>query len=455
MNSSKVFTTKFPEELEEAGQVSSDGDLHPRRGRLIGFIVNLVNSVVGAGILSLSFSIASLGWMLGCIMLLVCALLVNWSLHLLNKIANRIKGDQLSFGYIASRVDKWTPLLADVFAILMAISYMIIYLGTAGEYLVDVVLYFSPDADLQAWYMSRTFYLTVCWAALGVPLSLPRKVTAHQFTSGLAMVCMGYVVILVCVYATKPVQDICATFLQTHNATECFGQKCCVDAAMQTCCIGKIASFDVSFVGLIKSIPIMLSAYSCSPQLLSCYNDLRKPTVARLALGSSLTIGSVFLMYTAVAVAGYWTYGHTVSDNVLNSYPRNLPVTIGRIGIAFLVSVSYPLWMFTARDSLVHIVVFVAEVFNRDYRDPFSRAGKVIYYSVIVFLLLLTYAIGLAGLDMSFLFILSGSIATSHVTFTLPAYFYWALFKDEGYSKTRMTCPLLAFLGVFVMVVNL
>ena len=50
---------------------------------------NAVNALIGVGILSMPFVFAQCGWLGGCVLLVLCALLTNWSGKLLTQIMVR------------------------------------------------------------------------------------------------------------------------------------------------------------------------------------------------------------------------------------------------------------------------------------------------------------------------------------------------------------------------------
>mmetsp|Transcript_556 Transcript_556/g.948 ORF Transcript_556/g.948 Transcript_556/m.948 type:complete len:185 (-) Transcript_556:207-761(-) len=171
--------------------------------------------------------------------------------------------------------------------------------------------------------------------------------------------------------------------------------------------------------------------------------------------------GAMFLctaLYAVTALSGYLTYGHRVSDSLLGSYPYNAECTIARIGFAFLVSVSYPLLMHAARDACVHFIGYIRMLATGDnsiIADPYSRKSTILFYSVLAALLLLTYGVAMANLDISFLLSLAGALSMSLLTFSVPGLFYFVLLKEEGNTFTRLTCPFMMFMGVFVMILNM
>jgi hypothetical protein len=74
------------------------GDSHVRGSGMVGSVSNLVNTIIGSGILALPSSAAGVGWALAVAMMAVSALLTLWSLVYLSKCAGKMGGDKTSFG---------------------------------------------------------------------------------------------------------------------------------------------------------------------------------------------------------------------------------------------------------------------------------------------------------------------------------------------------------------------
>jgi len=282
-------------------------------------------------------------------------------------------------------------------------------------------------------------------------------VTILQYTSGVAMLCVLYTVILVLVYSVSgTTEQLCASFLKGNNATMCFGENCCLsETEGSLCCIGKIYAFDGEFKDVLSSVAIMLVSYGCTPQVFLAYNDLVNPTATRLDAGVGIALYIVTGLYFVAALGGYFTYGHVVSDDLLGSYPVNLVCTIARLGIVFLVAVSFPLLFHAARDATVHIITQIYTAVTKQSLEPFSKAEKFVFYGVAVGELALVYVVSLLGISMSVLLSLNGALTYGMLSFTVPGVFYWILFKENGLTFHRLTCPLLVVLGTFVMIVNI
>jgi amino acid permease len=69
-------------------------------------------------------------------------------------------------------------------------------------------------------------------------------------------------------------------------------------------------------------------------QILPVFNELKNPTIGRANMMIISTTVCVMVIYVAVAICGYFTYGDNVSSNILNDYPTtSIPATVARLGM--------------------------------------------------------------------------------------------------------------------------
>mmetsp|Transcript_23957 Transcript_23957/g.52200 ORF Transcript_23957/g.52200 Transcript_23957/m.52200 type:complete len:151 (-) Transcript_23957:1782-2234(-) len=131
-NGSKGYIDEVPQIAQQLSL--KEEDLAPRKGTIVGHMFNVGNTVIGAGILGLPYSMAQVGWVSGMILLLIGAVLTQWAIHLLNKVCVHIGGDQISFGYVFKRLNKWMPLVADILVMLMCLVMPIVYLSVGADF---------------------------------------------------------------------------------------------------------------------------------------------------------------------------------------------------------------------------------------------------------------------------------------------------------------------------------
>lgn len=159
--------------------------------------INLLNTIVGAGTLAMPGAMSHFGVVLGIMLIIWCGLTSAFGLYLQSRCARYLDRGTSSF-FALSQITY--PNAAVVFDAAIAIkcfgvgvSYMIII----GDLMPGVAEAFgSADTDL-AFLADRKFWITVFFLVFIIPLSFPKKLDSLKYTSIVALVSIGYLVILV------------------------------------------------------------------------------------------------------------------------------------------------------------------------------------------------------------------------------------------------------------------
>lgn len=103
----------------------------------------------------------------------------------------------------------------------------------------------------------------------------------------------------------------------------------------------------------LASFPVQVFAFTCAQNLFPIYNELKDRSQAKMNTIISSSIFGAASVYEILGVVGYLTFGSKVSSNVIAMYPADsLIVAIGRLGIVFLVGLSYPLQALPCRSCI-------------------------------------------------------------------------------------------------------
>lgn len=124
-------------------------------------------------------------------------------------------------------------------------------------------------------------------------------------------------------------------------------------------CKGNVVPF-TSFASTVSRLPVFIFAYTCQQNIFPIVNEMEVSSQRRLNIVICCSIGFAFVLYSTVALQGYKTYGSLVRGDILLNYPENMPVTVLRICIAFMLSLHYPLQLDPARrciTSLVKVII--------------------------------------------------------------------------------------------------
>ena len=441
-----------------------------RGSTFFGTMLNCINSIIGSGVLGLPATIGACGWGLGVILFFIGAGLTQFGLFMLFSVMVQYGGDQQSFGRTAETVSKWMPFFASFCVFVITFTISIAYLGIASNQLIPSVAFLQgrsaeyeqlmgeinagSDASTP-WYWNNTFYVSLGWLLLAFPLSVPKKLTVLQYTSGVAVAAILFATGVVVAYTFAPVEEQCVAFMNKNNLTECVGDKCCTDSTLVNCCVGDMPVFVSDPVKIIQSIPVIIVAFCCAPQAYAYYNDIVNPTRARLSGVTALSLLIVTALYLTIALCGFFTFGTNVASSVLASYPLTGAVTAARIGVAFVVLVSYPLLMQPCRDSSIHMIdVVTSLVSGHGVSAPGTKKGNIVFYVVLSILCILTYLFALLNVDLAVLLNISGTFAVAPLCFIFPAIFYLKLVPNLPLAH-KVGAVSTGLVGLFITVANI
>jgi amino acid permease len=103
----------------------------------------------------------------------------------------------------------------------------------------------------------------------------------------------------------------------------------------------------------LAAFPVQVFAFTCAQNLFPIYNELKDRTQAKMNVIIASSIFSAAGVYEVLGIVGYLTFGSKVGSNVIAMYPaESLVVAIGRLGIVFLVGLSYPLQALPCRSCI-------------------------------------------------------------------------------------------------------
>lgn len=103
----------------------------------------------------------------------------------------------------------------------------------------------------------------------------------------------------------------------------------------------------------LSSFPVQVFAFTCAQNIFPIYNELANKTQARMNVVILSSIGSAAACYEVLGVIGYLTFGSKVGSNIIAMYPAtSLVIAIGRLGIVLLVGLSYPLQLMPCRNCI-------------------------------------------------------------------------------------------------------
>ncbi|KAM7219507.1 Transmembrane amino acid transporter domain containing protein [Rhypophila decipiens] len=330
--------------------------VQPRRGRspklgggnasILSSDINLINTIIGAGTLAMPFAMSHFGIVLGVVLILWCGFTSAFGLYLQSRCARYMERGTSSFFGLSQLT---LPNLAVIFDAAIAIKCFgvgVSYMTIIGDLMPAV----APAIGLTgyAFLENRNFWIAAFFAFAIVPLSFPRTLDSLKYTSVIALLSIGYLIVLVAY----------------HFAVDSRDQRGDLN----------IITWDGP-VAALSSLPVMIFAYTCHQNMFSILNELKDNSAATVVTVIGSSIGTAAAVYILVAITGYLTFGSHIVANIVGMYPASVASTIAKAAIVVLVTFSVPLQVHPLRAS-VDAVLRWRPKWNARSSSPSSVAGS-------------------------------------------------------------------------------
>ncbi|MXQ87378.1 hypothetical protein E5288_WYG001580 [Bos mutus] len=341
-------STQEPEEAEaEESSPLLSNEVHTQRSRGASFgfsVFNLMNAIMGSGILGLAYVMAHTGILGFSFLLLIVALLASYSVHLLLSLC------------IQTAVTSYEDLGLFAFGlpgkvIFFLLAVFKILKGTMSSYLLIIktelpatISEFLSGDYSGSWYLDGDTLLIIICVGIVFPLALLPKIGFLGYTSSLSFFFMVFFALVVII---KKWSIPCPL---TLNYVEQYFQ---ISSATDDC---KPKLFHFSKESAY-AIPTMAFSFLCHTSILPIYCELQSPSKKRMQNVTNTAIALSFLIYFISALFGYLTFYDSVASELLQGYSKYLPhdvvIMTVKLCILFSVLLTVPLIHFPARKALM------------------------------------------------------------------------------------------------------
>jgi amino acid permease len=283
-----------------------------------------------------------------------------------------------------------------------------------------------------------------------IPLSFLRRLDSLKYTSVIALVSIGYLVILVVYHFsigdTAPAR-------------------------------GNVDIVHVKGpVQVLASFPVIVFAYTCHQnvrhdrlrsfrlqhtnrlQMFSILNEIKDNRPTRTTGVVTGSIGTAASIYVLVAITGYLSFGDNVVGNIVSQYIPSVASTIGRAAIVVLVMFSYPLQVHPCRASVDAVSkwrpsgrrnqeltpaggspsrssLLPNKMPSRPKPEDMSDIRFAVITTGIVILSYIT-AMTVSSLDKVLAYV--GSTGSTSISFILPGLFYYKISDPDSPHHQRL-----------------
>eukprot|EP00074_Homo_sapiens_P062835 XP_011509039.1 putative sodium-coupled neutral amino acid transporter 11 isoform X4 [Homo sapiens] len=351
-------------------------------------LFNVVNSIIGSGIIGLPYSMKQAGFPLGILLLFWVSYVTDFSLVLL------IKGGALS------GTDTYQSLVNKTF-------------GFPGYLLLSVLQFLYPFiVDPENVFIGRHFIIGLSTVTFTLPLSLYRNIAklgkVSLISTGLTTLILGIVMARAISLGPHIPKTEDAWVFAKPNA--------------------------------IQAVGVMSFAFICHHNSFLVYSSLEEPTVAKWSRLIHMSIVISVFICIFFATCGYLTFTGFTQGDLFENYCRNDDlVTFGRFCYGVTVILTYPMECFVTREVIANVF------FGGNLSSVFHIVVTVMVITVATLVSLLIDCLGIV-LE------LNGVLCATPLIFIIPSACYLKLSEEpRTHSDKIMSCVMLP-IGAVVMV---
>ena len=297
---------------------------------------NLVNSIVGAGIIGIPYALNQSGLVAGVVLLIAVTWFTDKSLRMLVELAHfhpRLKSVEvltfedlmsLPFGPIGGNFILTSMLLVAYGAML---AYLLIIKDT-----VPIVLGFSDDPG-EGGFWEREFVMMIVSLVIIVPLSIQRDMSSLAFTSALSIMADVVLVGIVTVFA--PVKE------SVQN-----------EGGLREVIRGSIINY-----GFFIGFGVLTTAMTCQHSAFIVSGSLKNLSSKRWAIVTMISMLTACVLCAMLGIAGYLGFLEETKGDVLNNFEYDtIEATVARLLLAFTMVFTYPMEAFVARHVIIKLI---------------------------------------------------------------------------------------------------
>lgn len=481
-------------------------EIHPGTAGFALSVFNLMNAILGSGILGLPYAMAQLGLVLFFVFEIVVAILALYAIHLLLKMCDQtnVKAYE-KLGFIAFG----TPgkILAAVCILMQNIGAMSSYLFIVKYELPNVIMTFNGVHESDgSWYYNGDILVVIVTICVIAPLASLKNIGFLGYTSGFSISCMFF---FTAVVISKTFQIDCPLFNETvfdeYNAAKMEMSQVVTEASHLTPTPGIVEELNATVANMFEnvtslfsldnqhnnssnhssteyelspleekgyelymkegpqqcdaeafaltdkwaySIPTMTFSFVCHTAVLPIYAELKSPSASRMQKVSNSSIGVCFILYSLSALFGYLTFYNWTESELLLMYSyvdsSNVMTLVVRLCVLLAVVLTVPLTHFPARKAITFLLF------------PEKKFSWIHHIGIMIFLLTFINILVVFVPTIREVFGIIGATASTMLVFVLPSIFFLRIDEHSiKESKEKKGALFLGCLGIFVMILSL
>jgi len=394
--------------------------------------INLVNTIIGAGTLAMPLAMAHMGIVLGIFVILWSGMTAAFGLYLQTRCARYLERGSASFFALSQITYPNAAVIFDAAIAIKCFGVGVSYLIIIGDLMPGVVRGFNENADAVPFLVDRHFWVTVFMLVV-IPLAFLRRLDSLKYTSVVALISIGYLVILVVYHFCK-------------------GDTMADRGVIRVIQWGGL-------VPTLQSFPVIVFAYTCHQNMFSILNEIKNNSSESTTSVVAASIGSAASVYVLVAITGYLSFGNSVAGNIVGMYIPSVASTIGKAAIVVLVTFSYPLQVHPCRASVDAVLKWrpngsrsarnspngsparTVPLLTGSSAHPVARndtIGELRFALITTVIIVMSYIVAMTVSSLDKVLAYVGSTGSTSISFILPGLFYYKISAPESIHHQRL-----------------
>ncbi|CAK8684992.1 unnamed protein product [Clavelina lepadiformis] len=439
---------------------NTDENLHPKnhfkdRRSFALSVFNLMNAILGSGILGLGEAAKNLGLVMFVVLLTATALLAAYTINMLLHATEMTKEktyEGLAKATFGLRAKVLVSILI-VFHCFGAIcSYIYIVKNELPEVLKALTDYKEIEGQASPFYLNGDFLVILIVVCIVLPLACMKDIRFLGYSSALGLTCM---LLFVFTVVLKKFEIPCPLpiFNRDQYLTNTLDNSSFPDEDFeeQTC---EAKAFFLS-TRSAYAVPTMFFSFMCHASMVPIYAELRRPSIKKMQKIACISIFNVYTLYLLAAIFGYTTFYNKTLSELLLTYSfyksRDVLIILSRMMVIVCVTLSIPLLHYVGRKTI--IITFFRK------SNSFSWTKHI---GVMIGLLTVAVVLVMFIPNIRDIFGMSGASTSTPLLVIIPSAFFIKLTGKDAklhiqskFATRRKVAWFLAVLGTALMLFSM
>jgi len=395
---------------------------HPGKSPIKSVLWNMLNQIIGTGILGIPYIYKSTGIIGSIIIMLIFGLISVYTLNLIIYCGKRIN------------VYNYETLLEKCFGLKGYIlsSFCIAILNIGGMLTNLIIIGDATIKVLSIWGFDTLIDRQIILLGLSIFIILPfclfRDLSSLEKAGAVKIVAITVIIIVI--------------FLEFFNS---------LSMENKTGYNEDNITLYISLESIPSAVGILAFSFVCHDSSFLLFNTLSNPTPKRFFKLSFLGIFIAITFTLFLSIPSYLTFGNNVDFNILNNYNIYNPLIIAiRIIYVFTMTLTFPGSFFLVRHILYGWFQKLYCVYSRNYNNnfmPFTVQTAPLFHHLLFTLsiFIIIVSISLFVDDLGIVMSVIGSISSVNLAFVFPSLCYMKIvLKSEKLCVYRIMLNLLA-----------